>query len=586
LVGLLLGLLAVALPPVASGQDGRPSPENYKDELPWDFKPYQVLIWVAGVDGPQLDAVIREPLIAYLDRDFAALWRTDVRVAPADLSVLAERDFSRINYATLTATDPVVCIKRNHPEAARIRFQNDVAKHVKEILVAPAHAEAIARRGAAVDNGDLHGMVPNFVEGAGDLLSLRERWAEESTEAVLLPRGMMLELDPEPKVIEIDVADRMGDTFGRYDKIFLVQVDGTVNDAVVSAREVDCLMRHPGPIIRRASSSVQMLPATIGSCVRHAFAPVVRIEDVGTKSITGTIRGGGLILNEDSPANVGEGDYLQPLMRKDDRTGEPSLLGVVDWTYLKVEDKSKSEVTLKMHSGRAGALAGRRNNRTHRMALKTRPVFPHTTLRLHAKGDPTQPLAGYDIYEKDPETGDWTEVGQTDWDGRLKIEKTDDPMRLLYVKNGLQVLARLPMVPGQTPLEAADLIGDDIRLEAESYIRGVQNAIIDLVGIRKLLADQIRRHIANEEFDRAQEVLDQLRQQPSYDLLADDMAIKQTQIVSPNRNEQAKIEQLFGQTRTLLVEHINQSLVNRLDQELIAARRGQPLEPPADEASE
>jgi hypothetical protein len=269
-------------------------------------------------------------------------------------------------------------------------------------------------------------------------------------------------------------------------------------------------------------------------------------------------------------------------MRKDDRTGEPALLGVVDWTYLHVTEKDQSDVKMKMHSGRAGALAGRRNNRTHRIALKTRPVFPNTTLRLHAKGDPAQPLAGYDIYDKDLETGDYTKVGQTDWDGRLTIEKTENPMRLLYVKNGISVLARLPMVPGQASLETADLVGDDVRLEAESYIRGIQNAIIDLVGIRKLLAMQIRRHIEAKEFEKAQEVLDNLREQPSYDLLADDMAIKQTQIISPNRNEQAKIDQMFGQTRKLLVEHINQSLVNRLDQELIAARRGEPLEPAAD----
>ena len=64
-----------------------------------------------------------------------------------------------------------------------------------------------------------------------------------------------------------------------------------------------------------------------------------------------------------------------------------------------------------------------------------------------------------------------TFVGRTNWNGILKVEPTEDPLRLLYVKNGGAILARLPLVPGLYSQVVADLSGDDIRLQAEAYIR-------------------------------------------------------------------------------------------------------------------
>lgn len=199
-------------------------------------------------------------------------------------------------------------------------------------------------------------------------------------------------------------------------------------------------------------------------------------------------------------------------------------------------------------------------------------MYEDTVLRLHAKGNSLAPLAGYDVFDRHLETKEYALVGQTDWDGRLVIEKSNIPMRLLYVKNGQVVLAKLPMVPGQTEMEVADLIGDDIRLQAEAYVRGVQNAIVDLVAIRKLMAASIRAQLKSGNVDRADELLDELRQQPSYDKLANEIEIRKTKIKSPNRTEQVKIDRMFGETRTLLTKFINPALVRELENEVNAAK--------------
>lgn len=565
-----------------------PQPGRAADEatLPWDYDPYRVMIWIAGADDETVAEDLREPLLQFLDRDFAALWRTDVAAAPRGLTAMARRDLESISYATLTAHDPVIALKRDHEHAARIRFPADLAEKVKRILVASEHAAQVVESGTSAGNPTLHGIVDRFEAVPGDLLALQSMWSEATTEAVLLPRGMATALDPEAKLVELDVAGRVGAMLEHYDKFFFVSLEGRGMGAHVAAREIDCLMRFPGPVIREIASDADDIPAAIARAVSAAFAPVVRLEDIGSKEAQGRVRAGSLITAEDSPAAIGVGDFLQPMIRKDDRSGEPMFLQVVDWTYMAVTEQDGAKVSMTVHSGRAGAVAGRRNSRTERVALKVRTTRPATTLRLHAKGDPQSPLVGYDVYERDLESGEMTLIGHTDWDGRLRVEKSDSAMRLLYVKNGGAVLARLPLVPGQTEMETADLIGDDIRLQAEAYIRGVQNAIIDLVAIRTLLAARIRLRLENGEIEEARELLEALRQEPSYEKIANDMAVAQTVIKSDNRSEQRKIDTMFGETRTLLVKHINPSLVRTLETEVAASKAPKKKTPPEAEVEE
>ncbi len=559
----------------------RPKLDEYQTNLPWDFRPYKVLIWIAGQNDAEVSEYLKPELLDYLDRDYEALWRPDVVVAPSSLSILANRSFESINYEVLVADDPVIVMKRDHVNAARIRYPADVATHIGKILVDQEYAEPVKARGAVVENANLHGMVEKFTSVTEGLASLPKLWESPETEAMLVPRGVALLLEPKPKLVELNISARMGSLFDQYDKLFVVQIGQELDRFPIQVREIDCLMRFSGPVVRDVASDRSELPTLVGSSITKAFAPMVRLDEVGTKTVEGMVRGGGLIMDENSPCDFNPGDFLQPLMRKDDRNGDPMTVGIIDWTYLRATEKNNSQIKMEIHSGRAGALAGRRNSRTHRIAIKIRPVFDNTVLRLHLQGEPDQPLAGYDIFDREIDGKEFTKVGQTDWDGRLVIEKSEIPLRLLYVKNGLSVLARLPMVPGQTEMESADLVGDDIRLQAEAYIRGVQNSIIDLVAIRTLLASSIRRYLKQGDLARAQELLQKLREEPTYEKIANDMAQKQTTITSRNRSEQKKIDNMFGETRTLLVKYISPSLVRELDAEVVAAGGGPATAPSA-----
>jgi hypothetical protein len=195
-------------------------------------------------------------------------------------------------------------------------------------------------------------------------------------------------------------------------------------------------------------------------------------------------------------------------------------------------------------------------------------------------------MIGYELYEKELYSKKMTFVGRTDWDGRMRVEPSEDRLRLLYVKNGGAVLARLPIVPGLHALDVADLSGDDTRLQAEAYIRGVQNAIIDLVAVRELFKARIRLRLERSEMPKAEALMVALRDQPSNEVLANDMGKKQTyfnNLLKSSPNQRAKVDQMFSVTRDLLTTHINGKLVSDLEAELRAAAKNGGKAPKKDE---
>lgn len=248
--------------------------------------------------------------------------------------------------------------------------------------------------------------------------------------------------------------------------------------------------------------------------------------------------------------------------------------------------------TIKMmyYSGRAGGLQGRRNSRTFRIALRVKPRGDHTLLRLHAKGEPDFPLIGYEIYQKELTSKSMEFVGRTDWNGRLLISKTDDPLRLMYVKNGGAVLARLPMVPGLTRKEVADLSGDDMRLQAEAYIRGVQNAIVDLVAIRRLLAARVKLRLQRGQYKEAEELVILLREQPSAERLSNDMTAKLPEFLKAigNRdaNQKRKVDNMFTMTREMLAKQLSSRDVRDVEDMLQRAKANGGTLPPEEESED
>lgn len=565
------------------------------EEEPWDYSPYRVLIWLV-CDDPRVTAASMEPqLRPFLNRDFFSLWRFTIADAPASVRSGAHRDIDGLSYHSITEADPVLAIKRDHPDAVRIRIAKNVGEFVSKVYATKGRIDEVQRRATAAGNASIDGVADRLQAVAGDANEVAALWVKDDTEGVLVSRGMALTLtDPEAKLITPNVGDLVGDAVDRYDKIFVVRVHRDVIPHQIEAVEFDTLMRHFGPVAHGHAIDLNSLPEAIGRTVTRAFAPIIRIENAGQRNAVGLLRASGLVLDKDSPAAIQPDDVLVPMTRKNDRNGKPILIGPIDWAYLLVTELEGRNVKMDYYAGRAGGLQGRKNKRTFRTALKVRPFLDNTVLRLHLRGDPDFPLIGYELYEKELKSTDMTFIGRTDWNGRLLIERSDDPFRLLYVKNGGAVLARLPLVPGLNPTAVADLSGDDMRLQAEAYIRGVQNSIIDLVAIRKLFEVRILMRLEKGEVKKAEDLLLALEGQPSSEKLADEIGKKQQMFIEAlgtrNANQRRKVDEMFTTTRQLLESQIHPRLIRELRQAYTTVKDGGSLpkkeEPPAQAVTE
>ena len=574
-----------------------PSPSPTKEEatpvIPWDYDPYQVLVWVAFDDPRMTVDQIETDLRKFLDRDFDAIWRLSIEDAPSSVAAVMSRSMDDLDYDTITSADPVLAIKKDHIDSVRIRTAENVGAFVSKIFGFQGDIAGLTRRAQESGNESLDGIVDRLTTPEDPSQSMSEIWADETSEALLTRRGFAKTLvDPVAKIIKPRIDGLITDALEQFDKVFLVNVCRVEEASQIEAVELDVLMRFVGPVTRMPLNREASVSHWIGQSMVNAFAPMVRIDNAGQKTVQGLVRAGGLILNEDSPAMIRKGESLKPLVRKNDRNGDPFLIGPIDWAHLIVDEVDGNKLKMDFYNGRSGGLQGRKNKRTFRMAIRLHPNRDFTTLRLHAQGKPDFPLIGYEIYQRVLKAKTMNFVGRTDWDGRLEVKRTKGkPLRLLYVKNGGAVLARLPLVPGLQPLEVADIRGDDLRLQAEAYIRGVQNAIIDLVAVRELFKARIGLRLQRGEMTKAKDLMDALRGQPSNEALANDMGKRQTvyleRLGNRNAGQRRKIDQMFTTTRDLLSKHINPKLLRDLESDIIRAEKnGGKLPPPKENPDE
>ncbi|MEM0925330.1 MAG: hypothetical protein AAGJ83_04780 [Planctomycetota bacterium] len=546
------------------------------EEEPWDYSPYRVLIWIASRENGADAESIREPLMQYLDRDFFSIWRTTIEEAPPAVVTAAFRSMDDLTYASITASDPVIAVRNDHEDAIRIASVQNLPEFVDAVYTTRGLQSDVIRRAGEFGDEKIGGTADRLEPIQGDAVELVSRWSADDTEALLINRGQASTLDkPRAKLIAVPVTDLVSTAIDTYDKIFIVKIADDSDGQRVEVSEMETLMQSFGEVASAPYYSTADLPSVVGFCITQAFSPMVRIDDAGMKTASGMLRAGNLIMDENSPANIPVGAALEPMVRKNDRNGKPILIGRLDWAFLIATERAEAKVEMDYYSGMPGGLQGRKNKRTFKMARMQRPKFESTLLRLHAKGRDDIPLIGYELYEKELKSKKMTFVGRTDWNGRLQVEKSDQPMRLLYVKNGGAVLARLPMVPGLTTIEVADMSGDDLRLEAESYVRGVQNAIIDLVAIRKLLAARIRLRLKKGQMEEAENLLNALMEQPTNEQLSNDMGKKQAMFVKEigrNANQRRKVDLMFKETREMLGKQINPTIIRELEADLRRAR--------------
>jgi len=367
------------------------------------------------------------------------------------------------------------------------------------------------------------------------------------------------------------------------DKLFVVSIVPNTGDWIIRCRELDCRSRAWSAIQERRISDLSMVAVTIWDVIQDTFRPVARLESAKDKTASWRLRAGGLVVREDCPLFPAVDSLWRPYIRLNDRLGEPRL-GVVPplpWTFAVAKSREGTLLTTEVHTGVRNALLGRTTSRTQRFALQVRPVTDSTVLNLRSTDKTAETMSGYDVLAKDPRSEDTQPMGRTDWRGSMLIPAADYPLRVLYIKNGNQLLARLPMIPGLEPTLTADLAGDDRRLQAEGFVTGMQGKIMDLVARRAIVATRIKKRANEGRLDEAAKLLEEFRALPSKEDITRQLDQTQIKLTSPNKRVQDKIDRLFNDTRKLLDKFVLSNQLRQLEAEVGGLGGGGPAASPA-----
>ncbi len=395
-------------------------------------------------------------------------------------------------------------------------------------------------------------------------------------EVLPCPAALAFDAARHPERVTTEAVQALAaDVLKQDDKLMLLGMRDELTGLAIVVRELDCRTRMWQPVLTRHVTQPNRVADESFAALRDAFVPFGRIESSKGKEAFVRVRAGGLITGERSPAALPDGAVLVPIIRRNDRLGEPLANGIqpARWTFLTVTGRKGNQLQCQVASGMRSPLGGRSSARTLRLALLAKPRLEATDLAVVTEGDKPLPLGGYEVYSKPPDSEDAELLGVTDWRGRIRIGMKPNPLQLLYVRNGGRLLARLPVVAGLEPLLTAAVTDDDPRLLAEGHVKGLQNRVMDLVARRELYTARFRRHLQKKEFDQARALLEEFRGLENRSDLTRQLDQTAQRIKSPDRRVQAKIDQLFSDTRQLLLKFLDPRTSNVLADELLQAQR-------------
>ena len=285
----------------------------------------------------------------------------------------------------------------------------------------------------------------------------------------------------------------------------------------------------------------------------------------------------GLLLEESATGALPlPGPFFQVWFRQTDRLGQLAADGVqeVPWTVLRTESVEHGRASCQVVSGLRSPLRVRSRRQVERVALSVSPWLESTTLQLVTDDNASTGPGGYGVHVRAPDSQRLALIGLTDWIGRIQLSRIpDEPLRVFYVKNGDRLLARLPLVVGTVRTARVVLPNDDPRLEAEGFLKGVQQRIVDVMARRQVLGLRIQRAVEAGKLGDADRLFEELRGLETRDDFVRKLRDRQQAFANVDRRTLSRIDQLFQNTRKVLTQTLDSTPIDRAGQ-LIRQARG------------
>lgn len=356
------------------------------------------------------------------------------------------------------------------------------------------------------------------------------------------------------------------------DKVTLVTITPAVTGFRVAARELDVRTQMFSATVIKDVPQPAILSDSLFAAVIDAFAPLASIKTSEGDKVELRLRAGRFGTRDPSFLAVLPGAIFLPIVRYDDRDGKPKKILALPWSYLAVKEVDEARLVCELYSGLRSALAGRRRGRVQQLALAVKPPVRPTELTLHARTGSKRPLGGYDVYSQKPGEKSTEWLGRTDLAGAIEIPPVPELLRVLYIRDGGQLIAKLPIVPGLEEKVSASMMDDAQRLAAESVIMAAQEELVDLVTRRAVLAARISAAIKGGRVDEADELLVKLYALRTRDQFTQQLAQERKKLVSDDPLIQRRIDLMFQEVRKLVVQYLDPNEVDKIGDQVRAAK--------------
>jgi len=389
----------------------------------------------------------------------------------------------------------------------------------------------------------------------------------------------------------------------QFDRIVLLQVSRP-GIWQIEFKEWDTRTRQWGYLHSTQTMFSTLLPSEAKRLIESKFAPIAQIDEIRSTNLVLIPKGIELAREDlasrqrryanlldakmslgqsDEPSQIGPmpgildaGSALIPVLRRNTRNGKLSDGGirVVPWTLIHLEDQHGNA---SIYSGFGQPLPGKKNVRTERLALAVKPSKSQTKIKVVDKDNPSRPLVGYEIYAIDDlKNRANVLVGATDASGELLIDSNQDRgIRLLYIRSGGVLLARLPVIPGREAFLTAKVLDDAPRLLAEGFVVGWRDKVIDMIARRKLLISRIERKLDQGDVESASQWLEVLKASQNMRELAFELrTVKGTFLDAPDMGTKLKqrIDDVFQSGQKLIEIDESVSEETRLSQMILKAQ--------------
>ena len=392
------------------------------------------------------------------------------------------------------------------------------------LLVAMEDGGPLSPHVAAELPGDLAARLASGAKGA---------WQIESQVASPALRHLML-----ADIASVTSAD-LPEEARAADKTILVAISRHSGRLRIEARELDVATGFWNALVRREVAQAGGLLSAAQKAAVAAFAPLGRIESADGGVATLKLRAGAFLGRDSSPAVVAGAVFRPVVVKSSAGKVQPGSGESIPWAVLTATSASGMTLSCRVDSGLAGNAIPEYHPSRPRWALGIALPQSSTRLRLVSASDATLPLEGCDVFAQSGNqpagAAESEKIGSSDASGRVIIPAGSAPVRMLQIRQGEIVLARVPLIPGLAEELTLALPDDRQRIAVELSLAEIEDEVLDLAARREALITRAKAALNAGEISAAAKLKDQLTALPGPESLSSrlDQAAKALKSASP-----------------------------------------------------